>query len=435
MTSTLDHLRDGGRVVIIGGGPGAVACALALQRMASQMGRAVHITLLEGKQFAGDRHYNQCAGVLSPPLPHLLEAQLGVPFPYHLSRGQIPGYVLHAANQQIVLEDKGEPAIALRRIQFDAYMIERAVQRGIHVIAARAVDLEFHADRVVVYSENAPVEADVVVGAFGLDAGSAAMFSRTVPYRPPRALSSVVTKYHAGPDGMVAFGPYIHAFLSANPQIEFGAITPKGNHLTINIAGRAVDVNLMQAFLDDPMVRAVLPNLDCAVMHDPNDLRFFKGHFPCSLARGYYGDRYVMVGDAAGLVRAFKGKGVTSAVLTGIRAAHTILHVGISQAAFDQHYRPANHDIISDLPYGHGMRLLTLLLARSGLMKVVLRAAQQEPRTRLALFNAVSAHAPYRQVLVQMLHPRAVGAILRTLPLAYSSQLWGRSRPTSTNSE
>ena len=36
---------------------------------------------------------------------------------------------------------------------------------------------------------------------------------------------------------MIAFGNRIHAFLPTSPRIEFGAITPKGNHLTINIAG------------------------------------------------------------------------------------------------------------------------------------------------------------------------------------------------------
>jgi flavin-dependent dehydrogenase len=61
-----------------------------------------------------------------------------------------------------------------------------------------------------------------------------------------------------------------------------------------------------------------------------------------------------MVGDAAGLVRAFKGKGVTSAIQTGVRAAETILHHGISAAAF-QSYRAANRDILADLPYGRAM--------------------------------------------------------------------------------
>ena len=66
---------------------------------------------------------------------------------------------------------------------------------------------------------------------------------------------------------------------------------------------------------------------------EPNHLVYFKGRFPRSLAHNYYGDRYVMIGDAAGLVRAFKGKGVTTAVMTGIRAAETILNHGISHQA------------------------------------------------------------------------------------------------------
>ncbi len=84
-------LPDGGRVVIIGGGPGGVGCALALQRMAGEAGRQVQITVLEGKQFRGERHHNLCAGVLSPPLPDLLQDRLGVAFPSHLGLGRVQG--------------------------------------------------------------------------------------------------------------------------------------------------------------------------------------------------------------------------------------------------------------------------------------------------------------------------------------------------------
>jgi flavin-dependent dehydrogenase len=294
-------------------------------------------------------------------------------------------------------------------------MLDAAAACGIRVVPARAVDIEFHAGSVLVYTENAPLEGDVVVGAFGLDAGSAAMFAQATDYRAPQSLSSVVTKYHPGPDGMAAFGAYIHAFLPANPAIEFGAVTPKANHLTINIAGPEADASLMEEFLRQPPVQAVLPNLDRARQYDRNDLRFFKGRFPCSLARGYYGDRFVMVGDAAGLVRAFKGKGVTSAVQTGIRAAHTILEAGISRRAFDDHYRRANADILRDLPYGQGMRRLTLLMARFGLFAPVLRGARRSPDLRTALFDAVSAHAPYSEVLAHTLRPAPALAVLRGL--------------------
>ncbi|HEX6305111.1 MAG TPA: hypothetical protein VFZ76_13035 [Anaerolineales bacterium] len=407
---------DTTRVVIIGGGPGGTACALALERIADQMGRHVQITLLEGKQFTGERHYNQCVGVLSPPLPSLLEENLCIPFPHHLIRNEISGYILHTARETITLEEQDESAsLSFRRVQFDAYMLEQVKMQGITVLPARAVDLEFHDDRVVVYTENIPIETDVVVGAFGLDEGSAAMFARLTDYRPPRPLASIVTKYHPGQAGMVAFGTLIHAFLPAHPRIEFGAITPKGNHLTINIAGNAVDVSLMRTFLDLPGVRAVLPNLAEAGVYDPNDLRFFKGRFPRSLARGYYGERYVIVGDAAGLVRAFKGKGITSAVMTGVRAAEAILKQGITKRAFYQHYRLANQDIIADLPYGQGMRLVVILLSRYGLLDPVIRAAHQNPTLRSALLDAVSARAPYKRVVKKSLQPKIGWSILRSL--------------------
>jgi len=416
MNQSLAPLTDGSRVAIIGGGPGGAGCALALERMARALHRQVHITLLEGKEFRGERHYNQCAGVLSPPLPSLLEKELGIPFPYELKRAEIRRYVLHTEREQITLSENGEPSIALRRIQFDAYMLEQAQARGVEIVKARAVDVEFHDDGAVIYTENAPVLCDVIVGAFGLDEGTAAIFSRQTAYRPPKYLDSIVTKYHPGQEAMAAFGNDIHAFLPAEMRIEFGAATPKGNHLTINIAGQHVDIPAMERFLSSGPVQRVLPNLAQARRNNPDDLRFFKGRFPRTLARGRYGDRYVMVGDSAGLVRAFKGKGVTSAVLTGIRAARTMMEAGISQRAFHEHYRRANLDIIRDIPYGLVMRRMTIYAARFGLLDPVIRAARATPALQEALFGAVSGHTLYRDIFLQMLRPQIIAAVLRELP-------------------
>ena len=113
-------------------------------------------------------------------------------------------------------------------------------------------------------------------------------------------------------------------------------------------------------------MRAALPCFEQAGRYNAGDLRFFKGRFPNSLARRYYGDRFVMVGDAAGLVRAFKGKGVTTAVQTGIRAAKTILRTGISEHAFAVDFAVENRDITDDLVYGRGMRLLVAFSALWG---------------------------------------------------------------------
>ncbi len=139
--SGLGPLDSGGRVIVIGGGPAGVACALALQRTALREGRRLTVTILEGKEFIGERHHNQCAGVLSPPLADLLEADLGIPFPHHLVRTVIEEYVLHAAHTSLALRRTGVISHAVRRVQFDAFMLEQARERGVSLVPARAVDV------------------------------------------------------------------------------------------------------------------------------------------------------------------------------------------------------------------------------------------------------------------------------------------------------
>ncbi len=409
--SGLGPLADGSKVAIVGGGPGGSAAGIALKELARQQGKRITVSIIEGKQFIKEQQYNQCAGVLSPPIAELMDQALQLPFPYHLSHRLIYGYVLHANRRELALDGETEPSIAMRRVQFDAYMLQSASARGVEVVPARATGVEFHADRVVIYTESAPVEADVVVGAFGLDEGTGVLFSQAVGYRPPPALSSIVTKYHPGEPGMAKFGARIHAFLPSSARIEFGAVTPKTNHLTINIAGKSVDADWMHKFLAMPEVRRVLPAFETAGSLNPLDLRFYKGRFPCGLAGSYAGDRYVMIGDAAGLVRAFKGKGITSAIQTGVRAANVILTQGISGQAFEA-FHSANRDITSDMPIGQAMRYQTILASRLNLMGIVLRAAEKEPGLRRALFDAVSAHHSYAQVVREGLTLPAVRAIL-----------------------
>jgi flavin-dependent dehydrogenase len=415
----LGPLTAGSQVVVLGGGPAGVACALTLQRHALAESQDINVTILEGKEFVEERHHNQCVGVLSPPLAERLEVDLGIPFPDHLVRTVIDEYVLHSSTATLALSGEGIVSHAVRRVQFDAYMLDQARARGVRLMPARAVDLEFHRDGVVVYTEAGSIDADVVVGAFGMDEGAAAVFQRVCGYRPPQALSSVVTKYHPGDEAMEAFGPRIHAFLPRDGRIEFGGVTPKGNHLTINIAGTSVDSALMQSFLGAEEVRRVLPELDRAGRLDANDLRCFKGRFPISLAGHVYGDRWVTVGDAAGLVRAFKGKGVTSAVETGIRAARSMLRSGLSEAAFRGDYWAANRELIADIPYGRGMRLAVIGLARWGLFDVIVQAAAHEPRLHSALFEAVSGHSPYRHIWRKGLAPRSLGAIAREVAVRH----------------
>ncbi len=386
-------LRSGQRVIVLGGGPAGASCAIALKKLAGEMGRDIDVVMYEPKDFETQTHYNQCAGVLSPPIQALLEDDLGVPFPRDLVQKRIAGYVLHGGAQSLELEGGDDDTVALRRISFDSFLYRQAVERGVTVVKSRVTGVEVYPGRVLVYSESDNRSADVVVGAFGLDDGMCRVFERATPYRQPPCLESVVTKLHPGDAFMEAFGRWIHAFLPALDGVDFGAVTPKGNHLTINVAGKAVNAADMDRFLALPEVRVLFPG-----KRPPEGLHYFKGKFPNGPARHLYGNRYLVIGDAAGLLRPFKGKGVTAAVQKGIVAAETIMRRGISRHALAE-FVLRLREVARDLPYGRLVRLTALATAKLGLIDPLLATARNDPALRDALFYSVSGLKSFRGIL------------------------------------
>jgi flavin-dependent dehydrogenase len=365
--------------------------------------------LYEGKDFGKKSYYNQCLGVLSPPLDTIMTRDLGIAFPRHLIQKEIAGYYIHCERNILKLAGEHEPSFACRRVEFDNYLFQTVKERGIEVVPARVTDLDFYPDGVMVYSESNNIKADVVVGAFGLDDGMAKIFERLTPYRMPQFLSSVVTKFHPGEKAMDDFGRYLHAFLpSSLRSVEFGAITPKGNHLSLNIAGKKVDSLLMDQFLRLPGVSETLPpNLEdflpCA--------HYYKGKFPTIPAVAPVGERYVMIGDAAGLNRPFKGKGINSAILTGIRAAEAIVNKGFSQDALSE-YLKSCRELTDDIPYGRILRFITNLVSRLGLLDGVLETAKSEPALRKAFFNIVSGQETYKKTWQNVRKPAFLARII-----------------------
>lgn len=400
---TLGPLISGSTVVIIGGGPGGAGCAIALKNFADALGKEIRIVLYEGKVFASSTHYNQCAGVLSPPIVDILETGLQIPFPWDLIQKVINGYILHSEKGEIVLKGGSNPTYVTRRVTFDNYLLKQAKERGVEVIHSRVTDVEFNDEQVVIYSESNNSMADVVMGAFGMDDGTAKIFERVTPYRSPRFLSTIVTKIHPGEKYMSRFGKFIHVFLPPLKKIEFGAVTPKLNHLTINIAGMDINAESMDEFLSYPPVREILPTKSIT---GAKDLMYFKGRFPFQVSKGFYGNRYVLVGDSAGLLRPFKGKGINMSIVTAMKAVKTIMIEGISQKAFESDYRTECRNIIEDVPYGKIIRWLAIRSANLRLMNLIVQLAKRDPLLENALFNCVSAHKSFKEIFreIKIIH-------------------------------
>ena len=381
------------RVLIVGGGPAGSSCAISLVRLAAQLGRTVKVTLFEHKTFG--THYNQCMGVLSPPIVQLMEEYLGLPFPRELVLREIEGYWLHTENRSIYLSDTSsehpEPSLATRRVYLDGFLLSKVQTAGVEVVVDRVVDMEFTGDSVQLYTEGGSYEADVLVGAFGLDRTMGEALGRRTGYRAPDFLDTVVTKIHPGLEIVNSFGNRIHAFLPKRLDIEFAALVPKRNHITALIAGRKVTSGTLLEFLKSPSCSAVL-NFPYEVQ------KVFKGNFPICPAKNFYGDRYITVGDSAGLVRPFKGKGINIAISSGYYAARNILERGITREALSQ-IEVDFAEQIGDLWYGRAARWLARYLSFFSFFDPVIEVAGHNENLRQALFDSVSAHNTYRSVL------------------------------------
>jgi len=386
-------------VAIIGGGPGGSSCAIKLLRDAGRYCRDIEVFLIEGKDF--QRHFNQCVGVLSPPIEEILSQQLGLTLPEEIIKRQIFGYRLHGPTDEILLvghPDAGA-TYALKRAHLDRMLISEAAACGANIIHSRVTHVEFLGGdpplRVRLYSEGQDIEADCVIGAFGLDDAMLSTFEQVTAYRrPARWLRTFITKVYTEESAIKQkLGHVIQAYLlpPAVPGIEFGAITPKDDYIVVNIAGETIDSEHLQRFISLPAVRDHLPN------DVPDELDMFEGRFPTSKAVNAYGHRYAMVGDATGWMRPFKGKGINTALMTGAAAAQAILEHGVLVDAFCR-YEDLCQDLLRDHIYGTTIRNLALLGSRF-VLDAMIDVAKTNPVMYDALFDAVSGEDSYRSII------------------------------------
>jgi Dehydrogenases (flavoproteins) len=400
-------LIDGSVVAIIGGGPAGCSCAIKLRQLAEKKGISLRIILFERKNF--NLHHNQCVGVLSPPIEKVLKEELSISIPQELIKRKIMGYHISSEKSEILLRSNNEedPTYAVRRVKFDKFILDEVIKRGIEVIHSRVTDIEF-IDRdsgceVKVYSESSTITADVVVGAFGLDEGSLHMLedstrNRGRYVRPRMVMHTFITKVHPDSSEFIneKLGDIIHAFLlSSLPKIEFGAITPKGDHIIVNIAGEHVTSVDLENFLKHPAVDKFLPpavrNIEM-VSH--------KGHFPTSPARNPYGDRYITVGDSTGWLRPFKGKGITTAVMTGISAAKAMMNHGISKRGLDAYAAECEY-LTKDYPYGTLVRYCSNLAIKRNYYDFLIEYAKKEDKLAKIFYDSVSGHRSYKDILFE----------------------------------
>ena len=436
-------LRNGSRIVVIGAGPSGVFFADRATELARKRGLDISIQLFDGKDFtqSGQKGCNLCAGVISETLVNNLKSR-GIVLPDEKVQRKIDGYYLqmraggfvlkhpqHA--QRIVTVYRGNgPRVSNQseNVSFDDYILERVLQKGPTVINKPVKNIllpQKSGDRVGIIfgidKNESTIEADLVVGAFGLSTHMMDMMkSLNFGYRPPRMLNAQNIEIGLGRDYIEKhFGNNIFAFNWSTPKgMLVAGIIPKRDYITVNLIGeKDMRKNEMLEFLDLFVTHKLLPanwNRNVNMCH-------CSPRVAVTAAKKPYTDRLVIIGDAS-CSRYYKN-GIESAFVTAQIAAETALTMGISESAFKRGYFSSiKKVIIRDNYFGRVLfKLNDFVTGHNFLSKVLLRMVMDEENRsksshmRSVLWNMYTGNIPYRAIFMNLLRPRLQWAAFATI--------------------
>lgn len=418
-------LDNRSHVAVIGGGPAGSFFGLFLLAMAQRVGLDLQVDVYEPRDFSlpGPTGCNMCGGIIYESLVQALAAE-GINLPPTVVERGIDSYVLHMNEGRVRIETplrekriaavhRGGGPRGIKEMtwrSFDGYLLDLAVCQGARLVRWRVDDVGWRDGRPQVKIQGGlPRAYDLLVVATGVNTSSLKIFEKLgLGYTPPQTTRTYISEFYLGQETVEKWlGSSMHVFLLNIPRLDFAALIPKGDYVTLCLLGREIDGPLVQSFLDAREVRHCLPP----------DWRVPEDHCHCSPrinVRGAlrpFADRIVFIGDC-GVSRLYKD-GIGCAYRAAKAAAVTAIFEGISAEAFRRHYWPVCQAIEEDNKIGKAVYAVTRLIqktrfARRGLLRMVAREQQKEGERRhmsMVLWDIFTGSATYREVFLRSLHP------------------------------
>jgi flavin-dependent dehydrogenase len=425
-------LDNGSRVAVIGGGPAGSFFTYFLFEMAERIGMELAVDIYEPRDFtkAGPQGCNMCGGIISESLVQLLATE-GINLPSSVVQRGIDAYVLHMdvgtvriepthREKRIAAVHRGagpRGVVESRWHSFDAHLLGLAKGRGARVHAARVegIDRNGGKPRITTKSGTSP-GYDLLVGAVGVNTGALKLFEEMgAGYRAPGMTKTYICELPLGERTIKTyFGNAMHMFLLNLPRLEFAALIPKGDYVTMVMLGTGIDKTLVEAFFSAPEVRRCFP----PDWSPPPDYCRCSPAINISAAVKPFGDRMVLIGDS-GVSRLYKD-GIGGAYRTAKAAARTAVFAGVAQEDFRKGYLPVCRSLATDngigkIVFGFTRLIQKTTVLRKGLLRMT--TAEQEsrqwnPRMSDVLWDTFTGSAPYRDVFRRTLHPVFLGRLL-----------------------
>jgi flavin-dependent dehydrogenase len=394
-----------------------------LLSMAETIGLEVDVDVFEPRRFChrGPAGCNHCGGIVSESLVQRLATE-GIRLPDDVVQRGIESYTLHmdVGDVEIAtpLMEKRIAAIyrgngprdsePLDTHSFDGYLLELAEQKGANVIPRLVTDVRREDDRMIVECADLGSENyDLVVVASGINSRLLELLeAESREFTRPDRTKTFICEFHLGRDVIrETFGPSMHVFLLDIPRLEFAALIPKGDYVTLCLLGDDIDEELMDRFFGSPEVQNCFPGGTV-----PAHACHCYPRINVSPARPVYGDRLVLIGDS-GATRLFKD-GIGAAYRTAKAAAKTVVFHGVDAASFRQHYAPLCTKISRDNLVGKFVFSVAGLVqkarfARRGVLRMTAHEQLTDGPRRMSsvLWDLFSGSASYTNVFLRTLNP------------------------------
>jgi hypothetical protein len=298
-----------------------------------------------------------------------------------------------------------------------------AKAQGAQSISEKVTDLSWNNDKPQIHTAGAAQEYDLVVGAFGVNSPVGELFEKLgFGYRRPGGRKTYNCELELGADFVSnTLGSAMHAFLLNLPDMDFGALVPKGNYATLCLIGKKIDSGFVNFFKEHQAVKNLIRKGDGAA----------PASCQCSPlasmgeARHPYGDRFVFIGDC-GMSRLNKD-GIGSAYRTAKAAAVTAVFSGVSAQDFRRRFWPMCKTIRLDNQFGRLLYTFVDLVKKADfLTRGVMRTTKIEQGKVsskrymcMILWDMFTGSAPYRAVFFRSLNPRFIVSFIWNILLSF----------------
>jgi flavin-dependent dehydrogenase len=426
------RLTGGSKVAVIGGGPAGSFFSYFLLEMAKRIRLDVQIEIYEPRDFSRSAPHgcNMCGGIISESLIQYLATE-GINLPTTVVQRGIDSYSIHTdvgsikigtprQEKRIAAVHRGGGPRGVRERKwdsFDGYLLSLAVEKGARVIPRRVSRVDWTNGKPQIRGPGGESTMyDLLVVASGVKTSGLNLFKdANINYQPPRTTKTAIREYYLGIDTIGQYmGSSMHVFLLDLPRLEFAALIPKGDFVTVCLLGESIDNELLQTFLNTPQVKKCFPpewRWDDLACHCMPRINVHGAAQP-------YDDRIVFVGDC-GVSRLYKD-GIGAAYRTAKAAAKTVIFHGVSADDFASHFWPACKAIESDNTVGKLIFIIVRLIqrfrfARRGMLRMVSQEQQDANSDQMlsaVLWDTFTGSAPYRDIFLRTLKPAFLGNFL-----------------------